>query len=59
MSKAHRVRAENARQKIATQQAAAWRAETRRRVLIAGGSVAVVLALVAALIVAKLAQSPA
>jgi hypothetical protein len=58
MSKAQRVRAENARQKIAAQQAAARRAETRRRMLIAGGSVAVVLALVAALIVAKLVQSP-
>jgi hypothetical protein len=59
MSKAQRVRAENARQKIAVQQAAVRRAERRRRLLIAGGSVAVVLALVAALIVAKLAQSPA
>jgi Domain of unknown function (DUF929) len=59
MSKAQRVRAQSARQKIAAQQAAAWRAETRRRILIAGGSVAVVLALVAALIVAKLIQSPA
>jgi hypothetical protein len=59
MGKAERVRAQNARQKIAAQQAAARRAETRRRILIAGGSVAVVLALVVALIVAKLAQSPA
>jgi hypothetical protein len=59
MSKAARVREHNARQKIAAQQAAARRAEARRRLLIAGGSVAVVLALVAALIVAKLAQSPA
>jgi Domain of unknown function (DUF929) len=59
MSKAARVREHNARQKIAVQQAAARRAEAHRRLLIAGGSVAVVLALVAALIVAKLAQSPA
>ena len=59
MSEAQRVKTNNARQKIAAEQAAARRAETRRRVLIAGGSVAVVLALVAALIVAKLTQSPA
>jgi hypothetical protein len=59
MSKAERVRAQNAREKIAAQRAVARRAETRRRMLIAGGGVAVVLALVVALIVAKLAQSPA
>jgi hypothetical protein len=59
MSKAQRVRERNARQKIAAQQAAAQRAERRRRWLFAGGSVAVVLALVTVLIVAKLAQSPA
>jgi hypothetical protein len=59
MSKAQRVRETNARQKIAAQQAAARRAENRRKLLIAGGSIAVVLALVVALIVAKLAQSPA
>ncbi len=59
MSKAQRVRTNNARQKIAAQQAAARRAETRRRALIAGSSVAVVLALVAVLIAIKLAQSPA
>jgi len=58
MSKAQRVREQNARQKIAAQQAAAKRAETRRRWLFAGGSVAVVVALVAALIVIRLAQSP-
>jgi hypothetical protein len=59
MSKAQRVRAQNARQKIAARQAAARRAESRRKLLIAGGSVAVVLALVVVLIVVKLAQSPA
>jgi hypothetical protein len=58
MSKAQRVREQNARQKIAAQRGAARQAETRRRLLIAGGSVAVVLALVAALVVAKLAGSP-
>jgi thiol-disulfide isomerase/thioredoxin len=59
MSKAARVREQNARAKIEAQRAAARRAETRRRILIAGGSVAIVLALVAGLIVAKLVQSPA
>jgi Domain of unknown function (DUF929) len=59
MSKAARVREQNARAKIEAQRAAARRADTRRRLLIAGGSLAVVLALVAGLIVAKLVQSPA
>jgi thiol-disulfide isomerase/thioredoxin len=59
MSKAARVREQNARAKIEAQRAAARRAETRRRILIAGGSVAVVLALVAGLAVAKLLQAPA
>jgi len=59
MSKAARVREQNARAKIEAQRAAARRAQTRRRILITGGSVTVVLALVAGLIVAKLIQSPA
>jgi len=59
MSKAARVREQNARAKIEAQRAAARRAQTRRRILITGGSVAVVLALVAGLIAAKLIQSPA
>jgi thiol-disulfide isomerase/thioredoxin len=59
MSKAVRVREQNARAKIQAQRAAARRAQTRRRILITGGSVAAVLALVAGLIVAKRAQSPA
>ena len=49
MSKATRVREQNARAKIEAQRAAARRADIRRRLLIAGGSVAVVLALVAGL----------
>jgi Domain of unknown function (DUF929) len=57
MSKAERVRAHSAREKIAAQQAAARRAQTRGRVLIAAGSVALVLVLVVAIIVVKLAQS--
>jgi hypothetical protein len=59
VGKAERVRAQDARQKIAAQQAAARRAESRRRILIAGGSVLVVLAVVLAFIVARLTQSPA
>ncbi len=59
MSKAARVREQNARAKIEAQRAAARRAQTRRRILITGGSVAVVLALVAGLIVARLIQPPA
>jgi Domain of unknown function (DUF929) len=59
MSKAARVREQNARGKIEAQRAAARRTEARRRILITGGSVAVVLALAAGLIVAKLIQSPA
>jgi thiol-disulfide isomerase/thioredoxin len=59
MSKAVRVREQNARAKIQAQRAAARRAQTRRRILITGGSVAVVLALLVGLIVAKLVQSPA
>jgi Domain of unknown function (DUF929) len=58
MGKAERLRAQNARQKVAAQQASARRAEKRRRVLLAGGSTAVVLALVIAFIVVKLAESP-
>lgn len=60
MSKAERTRTRSsARERIASQQAAVRRAETRRRLLIAGGSTAVVLALVIGLIVAKISQSPA
>jgi Domain of unknown function (DUF929) len=59
MGKAGRVATRGAQQKIAAQRAAARLAETRRKVLITGGCVAMVLALVAVLIVARLAQSPA
>lgn len=57
MSKAQRIRAQNAREKIAAQQAAARRAERRRRLAIVGGSVVAVLAIVIALVVVKLSQS--
>jgi Domain of unknown function (DUF929) len=48
----------NARRKLADRRAADRRAEARRRFLLAGGSVAVVLALVATLIAVKLTRSP-
>ena len=50
MSKSARVRAQNARERIAAQQAAARRAEFRRRAMFAGGSVVAVLAVVIAVI---------
>jgi len=59
MSKAQRIRTQNARQKVAAQQAAARRSETRRRAMIAAGSVALVVALVIVLIVVRLNRSPA
>jgi Domain of unknown function (DUF929) len=53
MSKATRLRQQNAREKIAAQRAAARRAEVRRRALITAGSVVVVIAIVVAFIVIK------
>jgi thiol-disulfide isomerase/thioredoxin len=53
MSKATRLRQQNAREKIAAQRAAARRAEVRRRALITAGSVIVVVAIVVAFIVIK------
>ena len=53
------ARTRNARQKIAASRAADRRAQVRGRVLLAGGSVAVVIALVATLIAVKLGQAPA
>jgi hypothetical protein len=46
MSKATRIRQQNAREKIAAQRAAARRSEIRKRALLAGGSVVAVLAIV-------------
>ncbi len=54
MSKATRIRQQNARQKIAAQRAAARRAEVRRRVLITAGSVLVVVAIVVVFVVVKM-----
>jgi thiol-disulfide isomerase/thioredoxin len=59
MSKATRIRQQNARQKIAAQRAAARRAEARNRVLIAVGGVVVVIAIVLTFVFIKLASKPA
>jgi thiol-disulfide isomerase/thioredoxin len=50
--------AQQAREKVAAQRAAARRAQARRRALIVGGAITVVLAVVAALIAVKLARTP-
>lgn len=53
MSKATRIRQQNAREKIAAQRAAERRAEQRRRMFITGGSVLAVIVIVVAFIVVK------
>jgi len=53
MSKATRIRQQNAKEKIKAQQAAARRAEVRKRVLIVTGSVVAVLAIVVAFVLVK------
>jgi len=58
MSKATRIRQQNAREKIAAQRAAARRAEVRNRTLIAVGSVVVVVAIVIGFIVWKTTEKP-
>jgi len=58
MSKATRIKQQNAREKVAAQRAAARRAEIRRRVLLAGGSVAVVIAIVLTFVFIKLGNKP-
>jgi thiol-disulfide isomerase/thioredoxin len=50
MSKATRIRQQNAREKIAAQRAAARRSEVRKRTLIVAGSVVAVLAIVVAFV---------
>src|SRR6202011_528508 len=59
MSKATRIRRENAREKIAAQRAAARRAEMRRRVFITAGSILAVVVVVVAFIVIKATNKPA
>jgi thiol-disulfide isomerase/thioredoxin len=57
MSKATRLRQQNAREKIAAQRAAARRAEIRRRAFITAGSVIAVIAIVVAFVVIKVSSS--
>jgi hypothetical protein len=57
MSKATRLRQQNAREKIAAQRAAARRAEIRRRALWTGSAVVVVIAIVVAFVVIKVSSS--
>jgi thiol-disulfide isomerase/thioredoxin len=54
-----KVAAQRARERVAAQQARARRAEARRRALILGGAVTVVLAVVAVLVAVKLTRTPA
>jgi thiol-disulfide isomerase/thioredoxin len=58
MSKATRIKQQNAREKIAAQRAAERRAEQRRRMFITGGSVLAVIVIVVAFIVVKSMSSP-
>src|SRR6516164_1520170 len=58
MSKATRIRQQNARQKIAAQREAERRAERRRRLLITGGSVLAVVVIVVAFIVVRSLNKP-
>src|SRR5215467_4367901 len=59
MGKATRTGQQSAREKISAQQAAARRAETRRRLFITAGSVLVVIAIVVAFIVVRSLNKPA
>jgi len=58
MGKGDRNRQQNARARIAAQQAAAKRAEARRRAFIVGGSIFAVIAVVVGLILAKNLSKP-
>ena len=58
MGKATRIRQRSARERIAAQRVAERRAEARRRLLITGGSVLAVIAIVVAFIVVKSLGSP-
>src|SRR5258707_5986927 len=57
MSKATRIKQQDAREKVAAQRAAARSAEIRRQVLLAGGSVAVVIAIVLTFVFIKLGNN--
>ena len=58
MSKATRIRQQNAREKIAAQRAAERRAEQRRRMFITGGSVLAVIVIVVAFIFIRALNKP-
>ena len=58
MSKATRIKQQNAREKIAAQRAAARRSEIRKRALIVTGSVVAVLAIVVAFVLIKANNNP-
>jgi thiol-disulfide isomerase/thioredoxin len=57
MSKATRIRQQNARERIAAQRAAARRAEIRNRILIVSGSILAVIAIVVAFVLIKVSQN--
>jgi thiol-disulfide isomerase/thioredoxin len=57
-STGEKVGGQSAKEKVAAQQARARRAQARRRALVVGGSITVVLAVVAALIAVKLTRTP-
>jgi hypothetical protein len=57
MGKASRIKERSAREKIAAQREAARKAEARRRLLVTGGSVIAVLAVVAGLLIARTINS--
>ncbi len=57
MGKADRTRKQSARERIAAQQAAARRAQRRRALAVAGGSVGLVVVIVAVLVVFALSRN--
>ena len=57
MSKAARTRQQSARARIAAERAAARRAQVRNRVLLTGGSILVVIAIVVTFVVIKSGRS--
>ena len=59
MSKATRIRRENARERIVAQRAAARKAEIRNRIFITGGSILAVVVVVVAFIIIKASQNSA
>jgi hypothetical protein len=58
MGKGERNRQQNARERIAAQQAMARKAETRRRIFVAGGSVLAVIVIIVGLVIFKTTNKP-